>query len=385
MYPNPSFVPVCIHNLSGYDSHLFIGELDGDDGNIDVIPNNEEKYISFSKEVGAKMVGVKEGKQVKISGIKLRFLDSFRFMASNLDNLAKNVKEFRETSKYFPKDKFNLVTRKGVYPYDYMDSWQKCEETKLPGKKDFYNKMNESDISLEDDKHAKNVWNAFSIKTLGEYSDLYVKTDILIPADIIEHFRDVCLKTYKLDPAWHFTAPGLSWDAMLKTAKIELEMLDHYNMVLMLEKGTKRNISQCCNRHGKANNKYMNNYDKNKESNYLMYLDANNLYGWAISQYLPYGGFKWGSKDVTKISHDSDKGYIIECDLQYPEYLHNLHSNLPLGAENRIPDGSKQAKLLTTLHDKEHYVVHYRVLKQFLQMGLKLTKVHRDLEFNQSP
>ncbi|GFU97711.1 uncharacterized protein TNCV_4455961 [Trichonephila clavipes] len=133
-------------------------------------------------------------------------------MASNLDNLAKNVKEFRETSKYFPKDKFNLVTRKGVYPYDYMDSWQKCDETKLPGKKDFYNKMNESDISLEDDKHAKNVWNAFSIKTLGEYSDLYVKTDILILADIIEHFRD-CLKTYKLDPAWYFTAPGLSWDA----------------------------------------------------------------------------------------------------------------------------------------------------------------------------
>ncbi|GFY19287.1 uncharacterized protein TNCV_4126741 [Trichonephila clavipes] len=116
-----------------------------------------------------------------------------------------------------------------------------------------------------------------------------------------------------------------------------------------------------------------------------MYLDTNNLYGWSMSQYLPYGSFKWGSKDVTKISDDSDKGYIIECDLQYPEYLHNLHSNLPLGAENRIPDGSKQAKLLTTLHDKEHYVVHYRVLKQFLQMGLKLTKVHRVLEFNQSP
>ncbi|GFW00195.1 uncharacterized protein TNCV_2914771 [Trichonephila clavipes] len=251
-------------------------ELGGDDGNIDVIPNNEEKYISFSKEVGAKMVDVKERKQVKISGIKLRFLDSFKFMASSLDNLAKNVKEFRETSNYFPKDKLNLVTRKGVYPYDYLDSWQKCE-----------------------------------------YSDLYVKTVILILADIIEHFRDVCLKTYKLDPAWYFTASGLSWDAMLKPTKIELEMLDDYNM---------------------------------------------------------------GSKDVTKISDDSDKGYIIECDLQYPEYLHNLHSDLPLGAENRIPDGSKQAKLLTTLHDKEHYVVHYRVLKQFLQMGLKLTKVHRVLE-----
>ncbi|GFY19286.1 uncharacterized protein TNCV_4126731 [Trichonephila clavipes] len=155
MYQNPSFVPVFIHNLSGYESHLFIRELGGDDGNIDVIPNNEEKYISFSKEVGARMVDVKEGKQVKISGIKLRILDYFKFMASSLDNLAKNVKEFRETSKYIPKDKLNLVTRKGVYPYDYMDSWQKCDEIKLPRQKDFYSKMNESDISLEDYKHAK--------------------------------------------------------------------------------------------------------------------------------------------------------------------------------------------------------------------------------------
>ncbi|GFT77601.1 uncharacterized protein TNCV_757891 [Trichonephila clavipes] len=210
--PKPFLCPVFIHNLSGYNSHLLIRELGGDDGNIDVIPNNEEKCISFSKEVGAKMVDIKEGKEIKISGIKLRFLDSFRSMASSLDNLAKNVKEreFIETSKYFPKDELNLVARKGVYPYDYMDSWQQCDETKLPRQKIFYNKMNESDISLEDYKHAKNVWNAFNIKTLGEYSDLYVKTDILILADIIEHFRDVCLKTYKLDPAWYFTSPGLS-------------------------------------------------------------------------------------------------------------------------------------------------------------------------------
>ncbi|GFW62180.1 uncharacterized protein TNCV_1686111 [Trichonephila clavipes] len=149
IYQNSSFVPVFIHNLSGYDSHLYIRELGGDDGNIDVIPTMKRST----------------------------FLSVKRSMASSLDNLAKNVKEFRETSKYFPKDKLNLVTRKGVYPNDYKDSWQKCDETKLPRQKDFYNKMNESNISLGDYKHAKNVWNAFNIKTLGEYSDLYVKTD----------------------------------------------------------------------------------------------------------------------------------------------------------------------------------------------------------------
>ncbi|XP_035210409.1 uncharacterized protein LOC118184792 [Stegodyphus dumicola] len=356
MYQYPSLIPVFIHNLSG-------------------------------KEVGAEWVDAGDGKKVKLPGIKLRFLDSFKFMASSIDSLAKNVKEFRETAKFFPKDKLDLVTRKGVYPYDYMDSWDKCDETRLPNKKEFYNKMTESDISHEDYAHAKTVWKTFNIKNLGEYSDLYVKTDVLILADIMEHFRDVCIRTYKLDPAWYFTAPGLSWDAMLKTTGKELELLTDYNMILMLEKGTRGGISQCCNRYGKANNKYMKDYDRSKESNYLIYLDANNLYGWAMSQFLPYGGFKWGDTDidVTAIPDDSDVGYILECDLEYPEYLHDLHSDLPLGAENRVPDGSKHTKLLTTLYDKDHYVVHYRGLKQFLQMGLKLKKVHRVLEYKQAP
>ncbi|GFX51159.1 uncharacterized protein TNCV_2735101 [Trichonephila clavipes] len=369
-YQEPSFITVFIHNMSGYDAHLFIRELGADNEPTDVIPSTDEKYISFSKEVGSK-TAVVAGKNVKIPGKKLRFVDSFRFMNSSLDSLAKNVKEFRETAKYFPKDKLDLVTRKGVYPYDYMDSWEKYEETRLPNKKEFYSKLNEVDISDEDYEHAKTVWKAFDIKNLGEYSNLYVKTDVLILADVMEHFRDVCMDTYNLDPAWYFSAPGLSWDAMLKTTKVRLELLDDYDMILMLEKGTRGGISQCCNRYGKANNKYMNDYNESKESNYLMYLDANNLYGWAMSQCLPYGGFRWGDNDVdvTKIPDDAVVGCIIECDLEYPEYLHDLHSDLPLAPENRIPDGSKHAKLLTTLHHKEHYVVHYIVLKQYLQKG----------------
>ncbi|GBN66705.1 hypothetical protein AVEN_60114-1 [Araneus ventricosus] len=211
--------------------------------------------------------------------------------------------------------------------------------------------MTESYISHKDYAHTKIVWKAFDIKNLGQYSDLYVKTDVLILADIKEHFRDVCIETYKLGPAWYFTAPRLSWDAMLKTTGIKLQLLNDSDMILMLEKETKRGISQCCNRCGKANNKYMKNYDKSKESNYLMYLDANNLYGWAMSQFLPYDGFMWGNTniDVMTIPDYSDTDYILECDLEYPAYLHDLHSDLPLGAENRTPDGSKQRKLLTTL------------------------------------
>ncbi|GBM90903.1 hypothetical protein AVEN_46390-1 [Araneus ventricosus] len=131
------------------------------------------------------MVEIGEGKKVKSPGINLRFVDTFKFMACSLENLAKNVKDFRETAKYFPKDKLDLVTRKGVYPYDYMDSWEKCEETRLPNKKDFYNQMTESHISHKDYAHAKTVWKTFGIKNLGEYSNLYVKTDVLILADVM--------------------------------------------------------------------------------------------------------------------------------------------------------------------------------------------------------
>ena len=197
-YNNPTFLPVYIHNLANYDVHLFIKELGYDKENIDVIPNNEEKYISFSKNVK--------------DGIKLRFLDTFKFMASSIDALSSNLKkeQFRETTKHFPNELLDLVIKKGVYPYEYMDDIKKFEENKLPDKKYFYSRLNKSDISDDEYNHAKIVWEKFNIKNLEEYTRLYNETDVLILADIFENFRDVCLKTYKLDLSWYFTAPGLS-------------------------------------------------------------------------------------------------------------------------------------------------------------------------------
>ncbi|XP_023212216.1 uncharacterized protein LOC111615072 [Centruroides sculpturatus] len=241
-YKNPNFILVFIHNLTGYDAHLFVKELGYDEQKIDLIPNNEERYISFSKKIGK---------------IKLRFIDSFKFMASSIDKLSSNLKkkQFRETSKFFRNHLLDLVIRKGVYPYDYMDSWEKCEMDKLPPKQEFYSTLNEWDITDKDYKHAKHVWESFKIRNMGEFSDLYVKTDVLILADIFENFRNVCMKTYKLDPAWYFPAPGLSWDAMLKKTEVKLDLIADYDMILMLEKRIRGGISQCCNRYGKANNK----------------------------------------------------------------------------------------------------------------------------------
>ncbi|XP_015914701.2 uncharacterized protein [Parasteatoda tepidariorum] len=371
----PNFIPVIFHNFSGYDSHLFIRELGKNGDNINAIAENTEKYISFSEYVSGK--------------IYLRFIDSSRFMASSLDQLARNLtrNQFVNMKKFFSRPQVPLVLRKGVYPYDYIDHENKFKETTLPPPSAFHSKLNDCPISNEDYENAKKVWQTFKMSSLGEYSDLYVKTDALLLADVFENFRDVCMRHYNLDPAWYFTAPGLSWDAMLKKTKISIELLTDYDMILFIENGIRGGISQCSHRYGSANNKYMEAYDSSKPSNYLLYLDANNLYGWAMSQPLPLQDFKWVEPptDVLSISDDGPLGFIFEVDLDYPKDLHDQHSDLPLAPETRIPPGCKDKRLLTTLYHKEKYVLHYRNLKFYLEQGLILKKVHRVLQFNQSP
>ena len=458
--PDKIKIPVIFHNLRGYDSHFIMQEIGAIvkdyeytnkkgqkcQMNINAIPNNMEKYMAF------------------MLGNHLTFLDSFQFMSSSLDKLVTNITKcgkcdtckhnkcmklninnknetlqhktsipcgdcqncknkdkdedkycidpifdkLKYTSKIFKDNKLNLMARKGVYPYDYMDSFEKFN-SQLPTKKDFYSILNNKDISTEDYQHAQNVWNTFNLKNMGEYHDLYLKSDILILTDVFENFRKTCLEFYGLDPCHYFTSPGLSWDAMLKMTDIKLELITDIDMFQFIEKGMRGGISYIANRYGKANNKYMKDYDKNKPSKYIMYLDANNLYGWAMSQYLPTGGFRWLKQnkiddlDLFKYNEESKKGLILEVDLEYPEKLHDLHNDYPLGPEkvkvtkNMLSKYSKKIsdkynistglvhKLIPTLNNKNKYVLHYRNLQLYIDLGLKLTKIHRVLEFDQSP
>ena len=243
-------------------------------------------------------------------------------------------------------------------------------------------------ISETDYRHANKVFKTFQLNNLGDYHDLYVQSDTLLLADVFENFRKACIKTYELDPAHFISLPG-SWKACLKKAGVELELLTDYDMLLMIEEGIRGGICHAVHRYAKANNKYMKNYDKSKESLYIQYLDANNLYGAAMSEKLPINGFKWvndisGINKKTVKSYDkknSDKGYILEVDVDYPSKLHKLHSDMPFLPEKMKID--KTQKLVCNLRDKKKYVVHISILKQALNHGLKLKKVHRAIEYNQ--
>ena len=393
-YRKPKSISVFFHNLSGYDSHLFIKKLGSPDKkeNIDCIPNNEEKYISFSKTIKTGQYTNKKG-EVKDKTFKIVFKDSLKFMSSSLGALVNNLPkdDFKNLLKYFTPKQAEILKQKGFYPYEYMNTEEKFNDTKIPPPEAFYSNLSGRGITEKDYKHAWNVWNTFKMKTFKEYHELYNITDVLLLADVFENFRDICLKIYGLDPVYYFTAPGLAWDACLKMTDIDLELLSDPNMLLMFEKGIRGGISIISNRYGEANNKYMRKgFNKNKPSKYLMYLDANNLYGCAMSMKLPTHGFKWlTGGEMEKLFNNrviqvwEKTPCILEVDLEYPENLHDLHNDYPFCPE-KVECKNKVEKLIPNLRDKIKYVIHYKNLIQCLKAGIKLTKIHRGIKFIES-
>ena len=387
-YRKPNNISVFFHNLAGYDSHLFIKKLNVTEGNIDCIPNNEEKYISFSKTIKTREYTNKRG-EIKNKKIKIVFKDSMKFMLSSVEALVNNLSEddFKNLEKYFIPEEIKLLKQKGFYPYEYMDNIEKLKDTKPPPQKAFYSKLTGKGINNYNYNHVLEVWKTCKIKKLKEYHEVYNKTDVLLLADVFEKFRDLCLKNYGLDPAHYYTAPGLAWDAMLKMTKINLELLSDVDKLLMIEKGIRGGISIISNRYGKANNKYMKDFYEKELSKYLMYLDANNLYGWAMSQKLPIHSFEWMTDKEIKnlfkvqvVQFWERTPCILEVDLTYPEELHDLHNDYPLCPE-RVECDKGVKKLIPNLRDKNNYVVHYKTLMQYLNLGMELKKIHRGIKF----
>ena len=252
-YKIPSYIPVVFHTLAGYDTHMFIRELASsspDRARMGVIAKNKEDYITFLISVEVDKY-VDKNEEEKSKEIDLRFIDSFKFMSSSLDSLVNNL--VRGGNELFGFEDYNesqykLLIWKGIYPFEYMDDWNRFKETALPPKEAFHSKLNTSGVSDQDYEHARRVWSEFGIKDLGEYHDLYLKTDVILLANVFETFEEVCLDNYGLDPAHFYTAPGLVWKACLKKTKIRLELLLDPNMLLMFERGIRGGITQSIHR-----------------------------------------------------------------------------------------------------------------------------------------
>ena len=226
---------VIFHNLKGYDSHFImqnIGKMIEEEIVYDVVRvKKEDNLTDGKKKIDINIIANNFEKYMSSRlGRDLQFIDSFQFMSQSLDKLSSNLQEDRFIYTGGEIDGgLDLMKKKGVYPYDYMDSFSRFNENQLPKREEFYSILNGSDISEDDYKHAQEVWDAFNIRNLGEYHDLYLKTDVLLFADVFENFRKTCLHPYKLDPCHYVSSPGLSWDAMLKMTKINLDLIsDRY-------------------------------------------------------------------------------------------------------------------------------------------------------------
>ena len=194
--------------------------------------------------------------------MKLQFIDSFSFLSTSLEKLVNFFTEFPILSQEFPQyNDLKLLTRKGVFPYSWVDKPSKLDYPSLPPIEDFYDNLSKESCSNEDYEHAQKVWKHFKCKTFKDYHDLYLKTDVLLLADVFETFRTLSLNIYGLDPAWYISAPGLSWDAMLKHTEVNLELISDPDMYLFYEKGIRGGISMISKRYARVNNKFYSDYN----------------------------------------------------------------------------------------------------------------------------
>ena len=230
---------------------------------------------------------------------QLRFSDSSSFMCGSLDSHVSNlrsvgVEKFKITQANFESSvKFNKVIRKGVFPYEWLTHVAHLDQTCLPHKDQFYSRLNSEGITDADYIHAEDVWKTFEMSTMREYHDLYLKTDVLLLADVFENFRDMALEHFKVDPCHYVTAPGMFYDALLKTSDVELELVSDSEMYDFVERAKRGGVSSIMKRYAAVNNKHMGDaFDPSKSSSYIFYPDANSLYCWPMLQPLPVGGFR---------------------------------------------------------------------------------------------
>ena len=402
-------IPVVTHAMSRYDGHLFIKELcrhEDELSKVRLIPKTLENYTSIITP-------------------KFRFIDSQQHLAPALEKLVTNLtangsdlsnlhvltEHVRERYGEQSQRKVELLSRKGIYPYNYLTDFDKFDEG-LPSREDFYNELDDKHITDSEWDHVLNVWSEFQIETLGDYHDLYVESDVLLLCDVIGKYRKLIITEFNLDPLHFYTLPGLSLQACLRKTRVKLDLINDIEQFLMVEKSIRGGISVISKRLAKANNPKLSTYKPEDPTSHLLYIDANSLYAHAMKSKMPVGDFKWLKPEeidlvdtewIKKYDDTTDRGYILEVDLDIPHNIHDITDEYPLCAEHLIINetmisplskvirenrGGESSfsgkKLAPNLLNKTKYVCDVRNLQFYLEHGAVLKKVHRVLTFQQS-
>ena len=387
------------------------------------------------------------------------FRDSLQFLAQSLQTLVDSLAKCERPNQ---PTKFSMLKRViserhmaapwkrlGVFPYEHVKTFTTLDEQQLPLRAAVHSSLSGATCSEDDYAYAQSVWREFGCRTLREYMQFYLTTEVCLLADVFENFRATCHEAYELDPAHFVSAPQLAWNAMFKRTKLEVKLLSDPEMHRMIQPNIRGGICHASVRYAKANNKYMGAlYDPTKEDSYILYIDANNLYGWAMSQALPKYSYAWLSEAEvreaeTALTSDNrakrlgffDMGararrelaravnaelnnvlpnppieeidfsmqYILEVDLEYPGEIHDREDDYPYAPERmEIKTEMLSAKhlqlrrkyygaatpysrkLVSSLLPKKKYVLHSENLKFFLERGMKVTNVHRGIKFSTS-
>ena len=401
-----NFIPFAFHNLSKYDCHLFFKRLiekKNDKVKFDVIPKTDEEYISVSYGC-------------------IRFIDSFRFLTSSLDNL---VKSLTHDDLIILKQEFNneweLLSNKLAYPYEYFKSMETyMRDISEIRKKDYFSKLTNKNPDDEEIERTNEIIQKFNIKNGKELTELYLKTDVILLADVFEKFIKVSLEEYKINPLYCVSLPGYTWLCGLKHTGINLQNIQDINLMNLLENNIRGGISSVMG----------DRYVKSDENKKILYIDANNLYGWAMSQSLPFDEIQFLSpntfpslEEILNTPDDAETGYFLEVDLKYPNEIKQKTKNFPFAPQNKtspiqyiseqlkngkeiVMEGVNQnalenfidylkktkpksyiphKKLICDWTDKKKYLVHYRMLKFYVKHGMNVEKVHDVVSFKQKP
>ena len=407
LYLSRRKLPVIFHNFKCYDAHQIIkyGLDKFKHWQLSIIPQTKDKYMTLTARIPVDVT--KEGKTIYFNVV---FLDSYQFMASSLNKLTKNLDSFPFTNSLkrdYPNINNEIIQRKGVFPYSYFDSLNKLQEASLPPSSAFRNDLTDEECSEEDYRFAQRVWQEFGCQTFQDYLMIYLKLDVLLLACVFEKFRSKTLEQDGLDPIHFVSLPGLSFLSAFKMTGESIELLNDIEMYTFFERGIRGGMT-FVNKHLLRNERITHN---NAElTQHLAYIDENNLYGNSLSKPLPHSEFCWVEdlSDFTcdfilSLEEEGEWGYTLEVDLAYPEHLHHSTADFPLAPEtgeithdmfsdfmstfyktlNPNSTFKPSRKLLLTQYNRDHYIVHFAILKFYLEMGLTLNKVHRVIKYKQ--